>query len=617
MNVKTLTLTLAGAVVTAVGIGCSGGSSRGGGGGTTAPPVTNQGVVTGALPSVQRAATYQFNEYQLNNVVGAGRVTVVGAAPVGTDSLVVTAPLNEILLFNDNGIRAEDSFFTPPSSIAAYDTATFVALSDWSAAGAGDIFVRQGTRYALHTDMQTSEAYVAQIDSDVYALFGGQGEAGQVCQLDPVSFAFQNIADLGSSIPTSAARKDGVLYVGATSNRVGGGAAQLFRVLNGAVEEVQIPGAGGARQQVTAMISVAPAGSGSTGTGGSGSTGTTGSGSTGSTGSGNATVVNGDILLLAVSTYDGNGNPLSGFVAATNGIDWETVISLPTAAPTALAFIDNTVYVGSSDGSVVYRAADGSWVDEPGLPANDGVFSMIARDHQNLLIGTRGPNGALLIQRISDASAPQPGRVLYADVKNQVFANRCDSCHLNTAIVGTSMLLSGSDDAADHAIVEALVDTGNPVASTLLIKATGGLTHGGGSPIAVGDADYQLIQAWINDGALLTAPTAPGPIGPGPGGPKLGYIQDVKPLVMMAGCGNAGCHNAGGGRQLQFSAGYSDDNADRQAVLAHVTVATPNQSAFLTRPSGTSHPVSPWPNGSAQQNTVIQWINDGTLLNGQ
>lgn len=605
MNSKTLTLTLTAAVISAIGVGCSGGSGGGGRSGTTTPPVTGNGTVTSSLPTVQRAATYAFNEYQLNNVVGAGRVIAVGVAPNATDTLVVSAPLNEIERLDANGLTTEDSFFTPPSSIAAYDTATFVALADWSSAGAGDIFVRQGTRYSLFLDTPQSEAYVASIESDVFALTGGQGEQGEVMQLDPVSFSFQSVASLGSAIPTSIARKDGVLYVGGTSNQAGGGAAQLFRVLGGAVEAVQIPGAGGARQQVTSMLSVAPAVSGST-------TGT-GSGTTAGTGSST-----GDILLLAIATYDGTGRPLNGFVAATNGKDWETVISLPNAAPTSLAFIDNTVYVGSSDGSVQFRAADGSWMDEPGLPANDGVFSLLVRDHQNLMIGARGANGALLIQRVSDATAPPPpngGKKVYADVK-AIFAAKCDACHLNTAIVGTSMLLDGNDDAADHAIVTALVDMTTPSNSTLLVKGTGGMSHTGGSPLTVGGADYTTITTWITDGALLTAPTAPGPIGPAPT-PKLGYVQDVKPLIMQAGCANAGCHNSTSARALKFSAGLNDNNADRLSILAHVTVANPAGSAFIMRPSGQNHPVSVWPNGSTQQTTVIQWINDGTLLNGQ
>ena len=86
---------------------------------------------------------------------------------------------------------------------------------------------------------------------------------------------------------------------------------------------------------------------------------------------------------------------------------------------------------------------------------------------------------------------------------------------------------------------------------------------------------------------------------------------------MAAGCANAGCHNSTGARSLKFSAALGNDNADRQSVLQFLTVANPASSQLLTRASGNGHPVSPWPNGSTQQNTVIQWVNDGTLLNGQ
>jgi len=67
--------------------------------------------------------------------------------------------------------------------------------------------------------------------------------------------------------------------------------------------------------------------------------------------------------------------------------------------------------------------------------------------------------------------------------------------------------LRGYDSEADHAAITRQwqgrrVDLAHPADSLLLRKALGELSHGGGSRLADGDADFHTLQRWIATGAL-------------------------------------------------------------------------------------------------------------------
>jgi hypothetical protein len=72
----------------------------------------------------------------------------------------------------------------------------------------------------------------------------------------------------------------------------------------------------------------------------------------------------------------------------------------------------------------------------------------------------------------------------------------CASCHSGGA--GGWVYTSGVDS---YNAVLSVIDTINPQRSELLIKATGGDGHGGGSLFSANTSSYQAIATWISQGA--------------------------------------------------------------------------------------------------------------------
>lgn len=72
----------------------------------------------------------------------------------------------------------------------------------------------------------------------------------------------------------------------------------------------------------------------------------------------------------------------------------------------------------------------------------------------------------------------------------------CISCHGS----GTgNWVYDGGADAYNQVLEQ--VDSESPAASGVLVKGSGGDSHGGGSHFSVGSANYNAILAWIEDGA--------------------------------------------------------------------------------------------------------------------
>jgi len=625
MRFRNVHIQLGLATATLALVACGGGGSGGGGGGGPVSPGTQRGDFDKALPAMQRDANgYSVESTQLNQIAGAGVATALGVAPNATDTLVAHTPLNEVERIDGSGVTPEDSFFVAARSIAATSSQSFAGTMDPLTNGNGDVYRRLQNgntgAWSLALDTQNSEAWVATVSSQtVLALTGGVGQEGWVHELDSADNQFKAIASVDSNTPTSAAAYKGSYYVGAFDNS--SGAAKLFRVLGSAVEEIQIPGAGGGgRQEVTAIMvvdTVAPTQSGSTAP--------TQSGSIAPAQSGSSTTVPDQLMVLAVGTFDGNRKDgLGGFIALTDGQDFEVIESFSGAAPTALAFIDNTVYTGLTDGRLLYREPAGDWAEETIVPANDGIFSLLARDSTTLHIGVKGQNGAELITRHGGGAAAAPDVYFLPDVSN-ILAAQCASCHdgsdptLGVTAQTVFPLSSTADLDADFTEATQRVDTADPAGSTLLTKAIG-QAHGGGVIFSQGDPEYDTFLDWIDQGARKEAPAGPtGPTGPTPQ-PKLGYIQDVKPIIMAQDC--ASCHFQGGvagNTGFILSAGLADDNADFAAVRGETNAAQPSASDMLVKNDGTQGHTggSPW---TAQANdpewqTIVDWINDGRLLN--
>jgi|GEM_PF-6858827 len=81
-----------------------------------------------------------------------------------------------------------------------------------------------------------------------------------------------------------------------------------------------------------------------------------------------------------------------------------------------------------------------------------------------------------------------------------VLLDNCTDSGCHSAGVG-GYLISGNIDA-DYAATLNLVVPGNALGSKLVQKATNTSSHTGGPVLEVGTAEYELVVAWINGGAL-------------------------------------------------------------------------------------------------------------------
>jgi hypothetical protein len=77
----------------------------------------------------------------------------------------------------------------------------------------------------------------------------------------------------------------------------------------------------------------------------------------------------------------------------------------------------------------------------------------------------------------------------------------CSSCHTAGGLAGSTRMVLTGDAGADHADLLPLVDVNDPAASLLLQKGTGEAPHGGAALLHEGTTDYNLIKAWILQGA--------------------------------------------------------------------------------------------------------------------
>jgi len=94
----------------------------------------------------------------------------------------------------------------------------------------------------------------------------------------------------------------------------------------------------------------------------------------------------------------------------------------------------------------------------------------------------------------SNVNTPSATVSFAAEVKPALQA--CASCHSGGA--GGWVYTGGVDS---YTSVSSQIDLQNPSNSLILIKATGGNSHGGGALFPVSNAKYQAILNWIAQGA--------------------------------------------------------------------------------------------------------------------
>lgn len=385
MRVRLLALWCVSVGLLAVSAGGCGPSTSGGGGRpmgaqTGGPP--NMGTSGGG---VQRDPLgYSFSLAQVNSVSG-GSVTALASVPNSTsDSLVAHSPLQQVdRLSPGQPLSLETTFIAGTNDLAPLGGAVFAATADPALNGSGDVFRRVeptpgNPTWSSVLDTNDREATVAALSSanQVVAATGGEGAAGTLWTLDGATLAIVSSQSLGAEVPTASVEfpeNSGDVFVGTTSNAAGGSRASLLRVSGGVVQTLNLPSAGvqpGVREEVTALTR-APS-----------STGVT-------------------QLAVAVGRFDlTSGAPLGGTVYVSDGTTFTPVVTLATNdAPTALAFADNTLYVGSAIGQLLYLDDAGQPQPEPGLPSLTRIDSLLARDAKTLLIGGRDANGAVAVTR--------------------------------------------------------------------------------------------------------------------------------------------------------------------------------------------------------------------------
>ena len=92
-------------------------------------------------------------------------------------------------------------------------------------------------------------------------------------------------------------------------------------------------------------------------------------------------------------------------------------------------------------------------------------------------------------------------QIYEANVESQIVQARCIVCHVAGGAAGSSGLLlqrsSATSPAANFALFESFAAGQSDPVAYILSKASGGSAHGGGSQLAVGSADYNNLQAFL------------------------------------------------------------------------------------------------------------------------
>lgn len=591
MKIRTLTVAALIAATTAFGVvGCSGGGGGGGGVGSTAAGSTGQ--VSSGLPTPSRdAAGYSFASFYTPavNIQGA-TVSAMQVAPVGTQQgvLIADSPFSNVAAAaSGSPANFEVKLNFDASSMATIGTATYAATANRDAPGAGDLYVRDNATgtWTLIEDSGDNEMVVAAVTSSDFYTARGSIESAM-----KIKWNGTEIAAVNSARPTAATGFKGKLVVGASFSGANGGAASLYQLNGSTPQEIKIPVngiGGGVFQEVTGMT-VAQITSGGS--------------------------VTGEFLFVSVGEFDITGNALSGSVMVTHdGQVFEPIANYNGEAPTSIAWVDSTIFVGTSGGALQYRDDQGLMVDEPGLPTLQGISSLTVNG-TDLYIGATTAAGAEVFVRLpgSGSSTPTPPTPVNNDYFYDtdiapIFAARCASCH-NGGIPAAEAawpLTSPTNALADHTEVQSRVDLANPADSLVIQKAVNDAPHVGGEVIKKTDPEYQVLVDWVTQGALFdnSTNTPPAPV-------AKTFGVDVYPLVQAdcQGChaGGTGGYTASGNQTASFNSAVSKTNQTPGQEEMSLLLRKAARAGGTTHGGGTI-----WAVGSVKYNVVLDWIKDG------
>lgn len=555
--------------------GCGSGGSGAGGASTSA----------GVSPTSSQSRDplgYDWSSQPLPQSAVGERVAAL-AATTSSSFVAAQAPQRAVVRWSAGAASSEGGFAADVGGFAL--DGALAATGDEAQSDAGDVYEHGAAGWSLSLDGDRSAAVVAATSSQVYAFLGDATRNADVHVRD-ASGAWSRQGSLPSAgTPTAAALHDGALFVGVGPEPALFRGDGTFALLPAAFSKVA-----GAAQRVSALLST-PRG-----------------------------------LAVAVAAFDpASGQPLSGELAWWDGGALLPVASFTQDAPLALAWQDGTLYVGTAGGRLAWLDPIGALVDEPGLPANQGVYALAAPDAATLLVGVAGPAGAEVhVRAARSASGSASGTGVAAgpdyttDVK-PILQARCVACH-STMTTGYTLSAGLADDAADHAATVAQVDLAAPASSQLLRKATNAVAHGGGATLTASSPEYGTIVAWIQAGAPLSGGSpgsgaAPPPPAATPAAPAAGtpdYLRWAKP-VLLARC--AGCH-APMNTPYRVSTGMTNDQADYDATKLEVNLAAPDMSRLLRKATNMeAHGGGPTLQaGGAEYNQLLAWIQGGALF---
>jgi hypothetical protein len=549
-----------------------------------AAPLTAVGQVSSALPAPSRdSAGYSMSVYfSAPSVPGAGVSALVAPLGSATELLVGEAPLGRVFAttgaLTSSALALETDLFFDVASLSAVtsgaENLVYAATRNLGTPGAGDVHRRSSDgAWSIVIDGQGSSAALAAVNGSLFAATGaGDGS----CDIDVLSPAPARVASIQSAIPTAAVGFQGALWVGTTGPDPQGDRARLFRVRAGAVEELGIPVASigpGVSQRVTDMISFHTVGS---------------QGAM-------------PLVALAVGEFDSLGSPLAGAVLISTGREFEVVGSFRGDSPTCLAWIDDTLYVGTAQGTLQFRDDQGVLQDEPALPACQGVHSLLVSG-PDLYVGAASATGPVVYLR----SGMSVGPSYVADVAPLLDAD-CASCHKAGALPSAASfpLSDPVDHVADYDQAARRVNLSTPAASLLLVKASDGALHAGGALWLPGSAEYAAVEAWIAAGA----PFQGAPVG---GGSMPNFKDHIFP-ILRADCSILACHGGNVGSSTYVI--DADLEGSYDGTLLQVDQIVPERSPLLVKSAeGSSHPGGPvpgWERGSQNYALTLRWIQGG------
>ncbi|MBL4849128.1 MAG: hypothetical protein JKY65_26685, partial [Planctomycetes bacterium] len=360
----------------------------GGGGATTAAGSTGQ--VSSGLPTPDRdAAGYSFQSFYTPSVnIQGATISVLQVAPVATQTgiLIADSPFSNVAAAASGTVATfEVKLSFDATSMATVASGTYAATGNRDAPGAGDLYVRDNNTgtWNLFKDGGSNEMVVAAVSSsDIYTA------EGSIESPMKISWNGTEIAAVNSSRPTAGIGFKGQFVIGTTFAGANGGAASLYTLTGSTASETKMPVNGignGVFQQVTAMT-VASVSSGGT--------------------------VSGEFLFVSIGEFDITGRALSGSVLVTNdGVVFEQIANYNQDAPTSIAWVDSTIYVGTASGALQYRDAAGDMIDEPGLPLLSGIQSLTVSGN-DLYIGATTSIGAEVFVRLAGSGSTGGGPVV-------------------------------------------------------------------------------------------------------------------------------------------------------------------------------------------------------------